>query len=218
MNTVTRPTALIFDWDNTLVDSWPVIHDALNTTYRTFGLPEWTLDQTRANVRESLRDRFPKIFGDEWEAAADVFYKRYDEIHVDAVKPAAGAVEMLDVLRDAGLYLGVVSNKRGDYLRAEAEHLGWNGHFSAIVGATDADRDKPDPAPVHMALAPGNHAPGPHVWFVGDADIDLKCAIDTGCIPVLVRAEAPKSDEFGAHPPVHHFASCLQLCNFLQTM
>ncbi len=213
-----KPKAVIFDWDNTLVDSWPVIHDALNTTYRTYGMREWTLDETRANVRESVRDRFPKVFGDAWQTAAEVFYKRYDEIHTDAIKPLTGAAEMLGALSDAGFYLGVVSNKRGDYLRAEAGHLGWDRHFSAIVGALDAERDKPDPAPVHMALEPGGHAPGPHVWFVGDADIDLTCAVNTGCIPVLMRPEEPGSDEFGIHPPIHYFANCQRLCNFLQTM
>lgn len=213
-----KPKAIIFDWDNTLVDSWPVIHDALNTTYRAYGLPEWTLDETRANVRESVRDRFPKIFGDEWQGAADVFYKRYDEIHVDAIKPAEGADDMLNALRDGGFYLGIVSNKRGDYLRAEAKQLGWHRHFSAIIGALDADRDKPDPAPVLMALEPGDHDPGTHVWFAGDADIDLTCAVNSGCVPVLIRENPPGKDEFPIHPPVHYFASCQQLCNFLQTM
>ncbi|MBO6520613.1 MAG: HAD-IA family hydrolase [Rhodospirillales bacterium] len=213
-----KPRALIFDWDNTLVDSWPVIHDALNTTYRAFGLREWTLDETRANVRESVRDRFPKIFGDEWEAASDVFYKRYANIHADAIKPTEGADDMLKQLADAGFYLSIVSNKRGDYLRKEAKALGWHRHFSALIGAFDADRDKPDPAPVHMALEQGDFNPGPKVWFVGDADIDLTCAVNTGCIPVLLRPEAPGDGEFGAHPPVHHFGNCQSLCNFLQSM
>jgi len=214
----TKPKALIFDWDNTLVDSWPVIHDALNTTYRAFGHREWTLDETRANVRESVRDRFPKIFGDQWQAAADVFYARYEVIHADAIRPTDGAAEMLKALADTGLYLSIVSNKRGDYLRKEATALGWDRHFAAMVGALDAERDKPDPAPVHMALAPGDHKPGAHVWFVGDADIDLTCAVNSGCIPVLVRPEAPADGEFPAHPPHHYFADCQSLCKFLQTM
>lgn len=218
MTETMKPKALIFDWDNTLVDSWPVIHDALNTTYRAYGLREWTLEETRANVRESVRDRFPQIFGKDWKAAADVFYKRYDEIHTDAIKPTNGAAEMLAALSEAGFYLGVVSNKRGDYLRAEAGQLGWDVHFSAIIGALDAERDKPDPAPVHMALAPGEYTPGSHVWFIGDADIDLNCAANAGCVPVLLRETPPGANEFQIQPPVHHFAGCQPLCNFLQTM
>ena len=70
----TKPQGIIFDWDNTLVDTWPIIHDALNTTFRAFDKPEWTLTETKARVRHSLRDSFPPIFGDKWEQAGDVFY------------------------------------------------------------------------------------------------------------------------------------------------
>ncbi len=47
---------------------------------------------------------------------------------------------------------GVVSNKAGKFLRAEVVHLGWSPHFGAVVGAGDARADKPDPAPILMAL------------------------------------------------------------------
>ncbi|MEX0694745.1 MAG: HAD family hydrolase [Rhodospirillales bacterium] len=218
MTDFTRPKAVIFDWDNTLVDSWPVIQDALNTTFRAYELPEWSLLETRTRVRHSIRDSFPKLFGDAWEDAAKVFYARYAEIHADAIRPAEGAGALLETLNGLGLYLCVVSNKRGDFLRQEAEHLGWNQHFGKIVGAFDAERDKPDTAPVHMALEPGGIPPGPEVWFVGDADIDLNCAANAGCIPVLVRAQEPATGEFAEHPPIHYFATCQRLCNFLQTM
>tara|TARA_R110000787_G_scaffold286335_3_gene404231 strand:- start:30334 stop:30990 length:657 start_codon:yes stop_codon:yes gene_type:complete len=218
MNDTNLPRAVVFDWDNTLVDSWPPIQDALNTTFRAYGLPEWSMEETRAKVRHSMRDSFPQLFGDAWEQAGDVFYARYAEIHAEAVKPAEGAADLLTYLAGQGVYLGVVSNKKGDYLRAEAEQLDWAKHFGRIVGAFDAERDKPDPAPVDMALAPGGIARGPDVWFVGDADIDLTCGINAGCVPVLVRPEAPSVGEFPLHPPTHHFVSCAQLCNFLQTM
>ena len=31
------PQAALFDWDNTLVDTWPVIHEAMNTTLSAMG-------------------------------------------------------------------------------------------------------------------------------------------------------------------------------------
>lgn len=214
----TIPSAVIFDWDNTLVDSWPVIHDALNTTFRAYDLPEWNMAETRARVRKSMRDSFPALFGDAWEAAGEVFYARYEAIHADAVRPADGAEALLDALGARDIYLGVVSNKKGDYLRSEAEHLGWTRYFGKIVGAFDAERDKPYPAPLHMALAPGGIDAGPAVWFIGDADIDMTCGANAGCIPILIRPEKPGQGEFPDHPPLHHFATCRQLCNFIQTM
>ena len=38
-----RPTAILFDWDNTLVDSWATIHEALNVVMAAMGKPLWSL-------------------------------------------------------------------------------------------------------------------------------------------------------------------------------
>ncbi|MCI5050547.1 MAG: HAD hydrolase-like protein, partial [Rickettsiales bacterium] len=59
---LTRPRAILFDWDNTLVNTWPTIHEALNVLMREKGREEWTLDQTKANVKKSMRDAFPAMF------------------------------------------------------------------------------------------------------------------------------------------------------------
>ena len=40
-----RPRALLFDWDNTLVDNWDVITDAMNAVYDAFGMPRWTIEE-----------------------------------------------------------------------------------------------------------------------------------------------------------------------------
>jgi phosphoglycolate phosphatase len=210
-----RPKAVVFDWDNTLVDSWAVIHDALNVTLTTYGLPPWTLDETRDRVRHSMRDSFPLLFGDRWEEAGRCFYARYDEIHMEKVCPLPGAGELLKRLSESGIYLGVVSNKLGKYLRAEAEHLGWHKYFGRIVGALDAPRDKPAPDCVEMALAGSGICRGPDVWFAGDTSIDLECAVNAGCVPVLVRGNAPNPGEFKDFPPQAHVANCLALGNLV---
>ncbi|MGE5546517.1 MAG: HAD family hydrolase [Solirubrobacterales bacterium] len=205
---IAKPRAVIFDWDNTLVDSWLCIQEAYNMTFRHFGLPEWTMDETRANVAKSLRDSFPEMFGDRWEEARDVFYKSFEAIHMAHLRPLPGAMAMLKELNALGIYLAVVSNKRGGFLRKEVEALGWTGLFGALVGASDAKADKPHPAPVHMALAAGGLEPGAEVWFVGDAPIDMHCGHDSGCTPMLIRAEPPRPGEFDAHPPVCHLSCC----------
>lgn len=65
------------------MSSWPVIHDALNVTLTTYGLKPWTLEETTVRVRKSMRDSFPALFGDDWEAAGEVFYERYAAIHIE---------------------------------------------------------------------------------------------------------------------------------------
>ena len=122
---------------------------------------------------------------------------------------------MLERLKAAGLVLAVVSNKKGHLLRREADHLGWTPWFHRLVGANDAERDKPAPAAVELALAGSGFAPGPEVWFVGDTDIDMSCAVQSGCQPVLLRAQAPLEAEFPDAVDLRHLDSCRALVEFI---
>lgn len=213
-----RPRAILFDWDNTLIDSWVVIRDALNATFRDFGLPEWSLDDTKARVAKSMRDSFPDLFGDAWERAGEAFYRHFEAMHLERLTPLPGAAEAVADLAAAGIYLGVVSNKTGRLLRAEAKHLGWDKHFGQVVGAHDAAHDKPAADPVVMALDGSGIALGPDVWFAGDSVIDLECAKNAGCVPVLVRAEPPAQSEFEGMEPAHYFASAQVLSNQIKNL
>lgn len=213
-----RPKAIIFDWDNTLVDTWPAIHDALAATFVAFGLEPWTFDDTRRRVRRSMRDSFPELFGARWEEAGKVFYARFAAVHLEKLAPRPCADEALASLHHAGIYLGVVSNKLGDYLRAEARHLGWEPYFGRLVGAFDASRDKPACEPVDLVLGASGIERGSEVWFVGDTDIDLECAVNAGCVPILIREDAPAPGEFAIHPPVWHVEDCLALCNLIERL
>jgi phosphoglycolate phosphatase len=211
------PRAVLFDWDNTLVDSWGTIHEAMNTTLRAMAHAEWTFEETQERVRRSLREAFPEMFGERWEEARRIFYDRFREIHLQLLATCEGAAELIAELADCGIYLGVVSNKSGDHLRREAAHLGWDRVFGSLVGATDAARDKPSAEPVAMALAGSGVATGPDVWFVGDTGIDMECAYNSGLLPVLVREAAPQPGEFADHAPRLHFHSCSGLAALVRT-
>jgi phosphoglycolate phosphatase len=211
-----KPKAILFDWDNTLVDSWAVIFDALNFTLKSFGKKPWSIIETKTRVRKSLRDSFPDLFGEEWEKAADTFYKRFDDIHITCLRSVEGAQRMLDGMLKQDIFMGVVSNKHGDYLRKEVRHLGWGKYFSSLVGATDAKNDKPSTEPVSLALSDCTYKSGAHIWFVGDADIDMECATSSDLTPILLRAEPPHPEEFTDHPPAFHIVNCQALSNLVK--
>lgn len=213
--TLGRPQAVLFDWDNTLVDCWGVIHRALSDAFVAMGQRPWTFDEAKLRVRRSLRDSFPELFGDRWTEAREVFYSSYHANHLAHLVPLPGAEALLESLAAGGIALGVVSNKDGNYLRAEADHLGWRRHFAAVVGATDAAADKPAAAPVVMALAAAGIEPGPHVWFVGDAAIDMECAYGTGCRAVLV-GPGVDVDALRSFPPHARFEDCTALRHLVQ--
>lgn len=215
--TAERPRALLFDWDNTLVDTWAAIHHALETTFRAMGERPWTLEETRARVRASARDTFPGLFGRRAEEATEIFYRTFEADHLDKLRERDGAGALIEALAGSGAYyLAVVSNKQGRLLRAEAAHLGWDRFFDRLVGANDAARDKPAVEAVDCALQGSGIAPGPSVWFVGDTDIDMLCAVNAGCRPVLVRQEPPEAEEFPGSRPALHLPDCWALLRTLQ--
>lgn len=181
-----KPRAILFDWDNTLVNSWPKIHEALNHCLAEMGHEAWSLEKVKSQVKQSMRDAFPTLFGDRWEEAAHIYQTYYRAIHLDGLEPLAGAVPLLDWLRAQPVYVAVVSNKRGPSLRKECEKLGWNHYFDRIIGADDAARDKPDVAPALMALDESAITqPDASVWFVGDTTVDLECAANLKATAVL---------------------------------
>jgi len=95
---------------------------------------------------------------------------------------------------------------------------GWSDFFNRLVGANDAARDKPAVEAVDLALADSGLRPGPEVWFVGDTDIDMTCAVAASCTPVLLRPEAPAKDEFPGSTPDLHVASCQALLEVIRAL
>lgn len=208
------PRAVLFDWDNTLVDSWQIIHEALHETFVAFERTPWTIEETKAWVRHSMREAFPKLFGSHAEAAGERFYAAYRRVHLARIRPMAEAREALQELAGQGLYLAVLSSKHGDLLRAEAEHLGLAGYFGRLVGATDTPADKPSPVALSHALEPSGIPAGTGVWYVGDTGIDVVCARRSNCVAVIV-GPTPALDGDQPHEPDLHFSTLGELRGFL---
>lgn len=213
-----RPRALLFDWDNTLVDTWESIHEALNATLSAMGHAPWTPEETRTRVRASARDSFPLLFGERAAEAMGIYFKNYEATHLNRLQASPGADLAIKALAEDGLYLAVVSSKQGRILRAEADHLGWTSYFSRLVGANDAKRDKPAVEAVELALRGSGIARGPEVWFIGDTDIDMICAVNAGCLPVLLRVVPPAKGEFPGAEPSHHVAGFSELTELLDSV
>lgn len=181
---IPAPRALVFDWDNTLVDGWPAVLAGLNAAFAAFAMAPWDHARMLREVRRSLRETFPEMFGAEWERARDIFTAEVRAVHLSVLRPLDGSPALLDAA--ARWPIAVVSNKQGPILRREAEHLGWTRRFRALLGAGDCAADKPDPAPMRAALASVGAASGPDVWFIGDTHLDMEAARRAGVSAVLL--------------------------------
>jgi phosphoglycolate phosphatase len=193
------PQAVIFDWDNTLVENWRVLTDAMNAALSAFHLPLWGIPDMMQNSKHSMRDSFPTIFGPEWPKARDIFYAHFRQHHLSGLHEIKGALALLDLLHAHGVKLAICSNKNGDLLRKEVRHVGWTHHFSTIIGAQDTEKDKPDPTPARFILAANNIVSSPYVWFIGDTATDMICGTRAGCTTLGIGQDAKENIDFLPH-------------------
>ncbi len=217
MTELTPPDVIVFDWDNTLVDTWPVIHLALEETFTAMGHTPWTLEETKSRVSNSLRDAFPGFFGDRWTEAAKIFYGAFEKHHLVQLEPLSGAETLLSNLKQCAVPAAIVSNKKGDYLRREIKHLGWDGYFGPVSGAGDGDRDKPHPDALKGVLEPLNRAFGSDIWFIGDSRSDMELGHATGCTTILIHEDPQQVELYHDVPPHKQFINISSLDAFLKS-
>jgi phosphoglycolate phosphatase len=187
-----KPKAIIFDWDNTLVDSWPVIEQSFNQTAQALNYKDLTIKDMKIRMGHALRHSFPEIFGDLAAKAQRIYREFYYQNRESKLRLLPHAQDILTYLRESKITLFVVSNKIGDSLRKEIDLLNLTHFFDNIVGSLDTNFDKPHIAPVNLALKnySYNDNDKENILFVGDSLADYQCAQNIGFKSILVHTEA----------------------------
>lgn len=178
------PKAVIWDWDGTIVSSYELIRYAMEDCCSFFEVLSELRKLSDEHVgRTALKEFFPLVFGDKWHLARDRFYKIIEDCHLEKTSLIDGAREVLMYISNQHpeVYMAIVSNKRGDVLRKEVQHLGLLGCFRSIIGAGDAPQDKPSVEPLQLALRAGGISPGPDVYIIGDSVTDIELAVNGNC-------------------------------------
>ncbi|MGI9461605.1 MAG: HAD family hydrolase [Alphaproteobacteria bacterium] len=194
MKKLILPKLIIFDWDNTLVDSWDIIHDAMMATFDKLPMKRLWHDksETQKNGQYSLRHIFPKIFGDQAIKAGDIYYQEYKMRYLQQLRPLTDANIMLKKLQDKKICLAVISNKTHQILLDEIKHLGWENFFADAIGAGYADFDKPNPAPFLLLMKNIYGEKPPEldtIWYIGDMNVDVEFARNNGVVSVMIPME-----------------------------
>ena len=212
-----KPEIILFDWDGTLVDSFAFLHAAHNYTRGQFGFDPLSLDEWSGYFGQPRERLYTEIYGAENIEEAKKHFEFYVmENHKEGVKPLPGAQGLLETVHKLNIAGGVVTNKKSELVGAEIEHCGWNPYFVSVVGAGEAEADKPSSAPVHLAVEKtGIQVKSDNIWFVGDTDNDLAAANAANCTSVLI-ADGPHSADLLEKYKVHlHFKNCTELSEFL---
>jgi phosphoglycolate phosphatase len=183
------PKAIIYDWDNTIVDSWPLIQKSIDKTMIAMGREPWGLEKVKNSVHKSMRESFPDIFGDRWQEAGQIYKNSYLDLHLE-IDFLPNAKNLIESVAKADILQFIISNKMGPTLRQECQSLGVKDLFFSVIGAGDASSDKPSTSQVDLALIGTDLDPSKdEIWFIGDSIADIECAINSKCRPIIFGAE-----------------------------
>lgn len=189
-----KPAAVIFDFDDTLVNARPIIDRSLAATLAKFNISSDIIKEKNIDVNRSLRDYFHQVFADKIHEARDAYYKHYVEFAKE-LSPLENSEAVLKLLHANKVFTAVVSNKNGPRLRHEiGEKFFWQHYFNEIVGAGDVEEDKPSAMPAKFALKNSNIYDYSDVWFIGDSLVDIETAKNLGCKAILFGDNLAKQD------------------------
>lgn len=177
--------AVIFDLDGTLLDTLGDLAAAGNYALEQGGFPTHPKRDFRYFVGDGRRNMVLRMLPP--EAAQDeatvkrteAFFDEFYHAHMlDTTAPFPGVVPLLAALRQAGLKLGVVSNKPDEFVQGIVAQY-FLGMFDVVCGQQGGVL-KPDPAGVNRILKQLGLRPQ-QALYVGDSGVDMQTAKNAGC-------------------------------------
>lgn len=206
--------ALFFDWDGTLVNTIPTLYKSHNRVRVSYGYEPFSMAEFFENVQYSSRELYPRLYGENAEEALARLYDFVAECHLQELEQLPYALNLLEKLHEQNIVIGIISNKKHEYLVREVEHLGWHKYAAIYGGAGYAETDKPTAAPLLKALKHVGLEPADMI-YIGDTVTDLKAAQATNCRSALVLNGENKEELLTHYKPDYVVNDCRDLSDLI---
>jgi HAD superfamily hydrolase (TIGR01549 family) len=209
-----------FDFDGTLVDSREAIILCMQEAFVAAHLAAPSRDQILAMMGVRVEDSFQTFTAGTLDAGAvhslvDSYRQIYAERSAALVTLYPGVAELLRVLREAQVRVGVVTGKLGAAAWSDAEHLGIAGFIEHIVGAKDVSHSKPHPEPLRQFCRFFGRYPDPATLMVGDATVDIEMGNRAGAESCAVIWGAHSEEKLRSASPTYLVKSVAELVAIL---
>lgn len=212
----TLPEVVFWDWDGTIADSYSYLNDAHNYTLTRLGFAPFEDGAYRSYFGKPRDYLYPAIYKDKADQAIEIF-QNYVFGNAHKVGIFDGCEDVIRYLNAKNIRMGIVSNKKAHFIREELRHQRFGECFSVIVGAGEAEADKPSCALLRLAVEKiSSQAITPEaIWFIGDTENDLACARNYGAKAVFLKGHADTQKLIDAYNPYISFDNYSQLKEFL---
>ena len=204
-------SVVAFDLDGTLADTAPDLTAALNHSLTMLGRPPVPEESVRHMVGHGARALLRRGLAATGEVSETliedgfpIFLAHYEAHIADRSRPYPGVERALDDLAARGVALALCTNKLEGLAHELLAAFGWSGRFASVVGGDTLPVRKPDPAPLHEAIA---RAGGGTAAYVGDSitDIDTARAAEVPIVAVSFGFPDRPPEQLGADRLIDHF-------------
>lgn len=183
--------AVAFDLDGTLLDTLGDLATSVNAVVMKEGYREVTHEEFKIFVGSGVRELFNRLLASqeavlppaEKEALltrwTNEFRQVYNEHLLDTTKPYPGIERLISDLKQAGIPMAVLTNKPEEAAKKLIYSSFPEGTFCAVLGMRP--ELQPKPARSYAArLEEETGIPLEDWWMVGDSDVDMLTAVNSG--------------------------------------
>jgi pyrophosphatase PpaX len=180
-----RPIAVLFDLDGTLIDSIGLLLASVRHAFEGFNGRSPTEEEWVAGIGTPLALQL-KAFceTDPQLEAVTTRYRTFQRAAHDRLTTAfPGTLEVLAKLEAAGHPMGIVTSKSNEMMTRALELTGIAPYMTSTIGCDSCTRHKPDPFPVRMALGELGYR-ADEAAFVGDSPHDINSGNAAGVVSI----------------------------------
>ena len=201
---------LIFDLDGTLGDTLPLCIEAFRRTIEPLSGRSLTDREIMDTFGPSEEGTIRQLIPDHYTAGVRDYLRYYAELHDLCPAPFPGITELLDVLRQRNLRLGMVTGKGEHSTRITLRRFGLTGYFDPVETGRPEGPGKPQG--LRRVLAAWPDIAPQELLYLGDAPSDIRACQETG-VPVaaVLWANTTEAAELLPLAPTYAFRTVAEL-------
>jgi pyrophosphatase PpaX len=197
-------SAVLFDFDGTLVDTTEMIHQSMrHAASSVLGRDDISRETLLANVGQPLPRQMELIDTERAELLLEAYRSHHEQHHDTLIGEFPGVEESLARLGSAGIKVAVVTSKRRLSVEMALKNFpALRNVVDRFVTLEDTTEHKPNPEPLFRALELLG-VPKERAAYVGDSPFDVEAAKAAGLASVAVSWGAFSEDRLREAEPDH---------------
>lgn len=207
----TRPIAVLFDLDGTLIDSIGLLLACMRHAFEGFSGRRPTDEEWIAGIGTPLARQFAAYTDEATAAELTQRYRAFQREHHDELTTLfPGTLDVVRELADRGHPMGIVTSKSNEMMHRALEHTGIARYMGTAIGADSCTIHKPDPYPVRLALRELGREEHEAV-FVGDSPHDVNAGNSAGVVTVAALWGPFTRDDLRPANPAYYLERIVEL-------